>query len=70
MYCWTIYDHPSDYPDFFVVRRWRILPGHLISEKNCLLADSLIEAREHIPTGFVRVDRQPEDDSVILETWI
>lgn len=71
---WVIYDHPADYPDHFVVRAWRIetgrdpLPGHTAH-----LADTLEEARELVPIqrlGLVRLERSPDDDATIVETWI
>lgn len=69
---WTVYDRPEDFPELIVARLWRTLPepaptntlftvpaGHAH-----IVRDILAEA------GFVKLDRQPGDDPVILETWI
>ena len=68
---WAIYDHPKDYPHNFVVRRWKLGDdGEPIPDQECHLADSLEEARKHIPIGLHRIPQQPGDDTVIIETWI
>lgn len=68
---WTIYDHPKDYPDNFVVRRWRLGDGgEPVPDQECHLADSLEEARKYIPLGLVRMEPSPGEDPVIVETWI
>jgi hypothetical protein len=72
MTCYTIYDHPSDYPDHFVVRAWAILPG--LSEpqptQEHYLAESLDEARSKIPPDRVCFQREDGDDPNIVETWL
>jgi hypothetical protein len=66
---WTIYDHPLDYPNQFVARRWDFLTGKPSTE--IIVADSLAELRTYFASiGLVTMLRQPEDDSVIIETWI
>jgi hypothetical protein len=71
---WVIYDHPKDYPDNFVVRHWtihlRIGNARLVPDQDCLLANSLEEARGLIPFGFVRTPPFLGDDPVIVEVWI
>jgi len=66
---YAIYRRPSDYPDNYVVRPWRVLPSHLEPLKE-QLADDLAGARKLIPRGLARLRRQPGDDPCILETWI
>lgn len=70
---WTIYDHPADFPDHFVVR------PHLINRRDgpvaaCCgcLCDSLEQAREVASDDGWRhqIPRSPEDDPVIVETWL
>lgn len=61
-----IYDHPTDYPDHFVVRLWDgEEPTHTI-----VLADTLAEARAAIPQGLACIKRTKGDDPKIVETWI
>lgn len=69
---WTIYESPADYPGKFVVRRWEIIDGSRepIAAKSCFVENSLIAARERIPKDRCNLGRQPNDDPVIVETWI
>lgn len=63
---WTIYKHPFDHPDKYVVRGWT----NSTPDKEAQVADTLAEARELIPVGLTRFPRKPEDDPVIVETWL
>lgn len=67
---WTIYDHPSDQPDHFVVRKWVIGPGVAEPTGEFFLCDTLEQARREIPYGLACLQRHPNDDPVIVETWI
>jgi len=64
---WTIYDHPSDWPNFYVARKW-------IGEEpmNVVLLDAdLDRLRETLARkGLVKLMRNEGDDPVILETWL
>ena len=72
MKVYTIYDHPTDYPEHFVVRTWLILPGEPEPQatKECSLATSLEEAQSFVPEGLVAIPRSPGDDEPIVETWM
>jgi hypothetical protein len=61
-----IYDHPRDYPGHFVVRRW-VLDS---PTADFAIADTLEAARAEVPAGMHRIPRRPEDDPVIVETWV
>lgn len=65
---WTIYDHPSDYPDHVTVRVWY---GEL-SEPNVALVQSIEEARTYVLSAgaCMCLRRLPDDDPVIVESWI
>ena len=67
----VVYHNPSDYPGKWVVRRHFVgVDGvNLASEPDCV-ADSLAEARDHIPVGLFRMNRHPHDPEVIYETWL
>lgn len=69
---WVIYDHPTDFPDHFVVRQWHVLGGITTpaADLNCWQAFTLEEARRFIPAGLTNIGRLPEDDPAILEAWI
>lgn len=62
----TVYNHPSDYPNKFVVRMWdAAAPTRYIS-----ISDSLEEARKSIPPSMVCLNRMEKDDPCIEEVWI
>ena len=68
---WTIYDHPLDYPQGFIARRWVIqTAGDVIASNDIRTADSLDEVRQMIPAFLHRLPRQDGDDPKIVESWI
>ena len=69
---WTIYDHPNDIPDSFVARKWIIVKGGgSYPTDDVIVTESLIVLREiMINRGLARIDRHPDDDAKIVETWI
>lgn len=63
---WTVYEHPSDWPQgTFVARKW------LLDQRTeqCVTGRSLEEVRGKLPPGLYRMPRSPTDDPVIVETW-
>ena len=66
---YTIYDHPSDYPQYYVVRRWYVFAGFAYPSPCLTLAETLEGAREALPGGLVNLGRDGEHDPVILEVW-
>lgn len=70
---WTIYDHPSDFPDNYVVREFRIQAGSdpILGQAHLFL--TLAEARDALqqlaPSAYC-LARQPEDDPTVVETWL
>lgn len=70
IWCYTIYDHPADYPDQFVVRAWAVSEGVVIAYAPVGFADTLEDARYLIPQGRTRIDRTQQDDPVIVESWL
>lgn len=66
----VIYDHPSDWPDFYVARLWMTRPAPIPSTVTILETD-LDRLRTTMEAlGLVHLSRCPADDAVILETWI
>lgn len=65
---YIIYDHPLDFPDYFVVRRWyglRVEPGwHLTTT----LDEARAYANRHGATALL--SRADTDDPNILESWL
>jgi hypothetical protein len=62
----------SDYPGMFTVRRQRAASDRCvyIDKKPIGHALTLEEARELVPPGLARIDRDPDDDPVIVESWL
>jgi len=69
---WVICKNPSDYPGKFTARLHIIDfdTKQSIPTKEMFVADTLDEARELIPQGLALIPRYPNDDPVIVETWI
>jgi hypothetical protein len=68
---WVIYARPSDYPDHYVIRRQYVnQDGSISYNMNSHLFPDLQSARQFIPTGRIRFNRSPDDDPVIVESWL
>jgi len=67
----VIYDHPLDFPEHFVVRRWFV-----VGVDQCLpdyvprIAGTLEDARGYVPDGLVHMVRRRGEDAFIIETWM
>lgn len=78
---YVVYDHPKDYPDHIVVRRqWVWAWFWLGTERRTPAIGHDVEVHR-MPSlgvahawlrslGLHRLERQDEDDPVIVETWI
>lgn len=64
---WTVYDHPSDYPDCFIARRFC---GETPTDNVICSTDLLAVRAELIVRGLTVVCRDPADDPNILEVWL
>jgi hypothetical protein len=78
-YLWTlqgrlpqfvVYDHPSDWPDFYVARLWLALPEPtplplVLMDRDLDRLQTTMDA-----LGMVKLMPSEGDDPVILETWI
>lgn len=73
LYMWTIYKHPLDYPESFVLRRFAIMPGNpepVGDPEPLCIAPSLQQAREFLPPFLTCLPRQPGDHPTVVETWL
>lgn len=63
---WVIYDHPSDYPNYFVARCWE---GEAPTDR--YLFKTTLEDLRFIfeEMGLYRMPRYIEDDPCIVEVW-
>jgi hypothetical protein len=67
---WTIYDHPKDFPNNFVARKF-IVTGEVLATTSFILSDTLECIRDvMLGKGFVCLTRNDEDDPAIIETWL
>ena len=67
---WTITRSPVDHPGKFVTRRHDVSAAGSTATGDHTVADNLGSARNAVPVGFVNIGRWPDDDPVILESWI
>ena len=72
MEMWTIYARPADFPEVpFLVRGWLVLPnGALVPSGAVAFADTLEQARNVLPKGLMRFERDAEDEAQIVESWM
>lgn len=70
---YTVYDHPRDYPDEFVVRGCSIVRGRAepVLDPELTARGATLEAvrAPFLALGLHRQDRWPGDDPCIVETW-
>jgi hypothetical protein len=67
---WVIYDHPTDFPDKFVARRFYIGPRVILSSDDFVTSDTLNGVRALLPDGLINIGRDEHDDAKIVETWV
>lgn len=70
MKTYTIYDHPSDYPSCYVMRVFETKAGEVIPTDETVVSTNLEAVRAMVPPGCICMPRDPDDDPVILETWL
>jgi hypothetical protein len=68
----VVYRSPADYPGAWIVRRSTVTEtGAMIWDASPFsVRGTLFGAREAIPPGLVRLDRDPSDPPVIWEIWL
>lgn len=66
----TIYEHPADYPRGYIVRRWVANRNGFAEAREAFATETLEDARLLVPEGLFRLEREPNDDPTIVETWI
>jgi len=70
---WQILDHPPEQPDFYVaVRQWITHDGAAFrGNVESFGFRTLDGARVFLQAkGLTRIDRHPDDDPAVVETWI
>lgn len=68
---WTIYDHPKDFPKSFVARPFSISCGGPPRPMQFHVEGTLEQLRQSFEAiGLTCLARSPDDDPVIVETWL
>lgn len=70
---WTVYKHPSDYPDKYVARQFVVSGGEgPTATHSIVIMDDLEALRDFLRSDLhlTRLMRNEEDDPVIVETWL
>lgn len=72
LYIYTVYDHPSDIPEYFVVKRWLITNIGEVQDPDFILQHHDLEALREVlvKQGLVRLQRDLTDDPIIIENYI
>jgi hypothetical protein len=68
---WTVYRYPKDYPDKFVARMHIANKQGSQPTENIIISQDLeIVQRILLDMGLTRLERNEEDDPVIIESWL
>lgn len=70
---YTVYVHPRDYPDEYVVRIHNVCSdGTVVADPNLFLRCAQLPPLRRVLAGLglTRLDRDPDDDPAIAEVWL
>ena len=69
---WTVYDHPSDFPDTYVAREFLVTAAGLQPTASTIQNDDLAVLRTTLLAdfGLCQTARAADDDPKIIETWL
>lgn len=71
LWVWVIYKHPSDFPGLYVARAQSIDKDGVTAHNMGFASPDYEDIKAYmIAKGLIRIPRHPDDDPVILETWI
>lgn len=66
---WVVYDHPTDFPDGFIARRWDgATPTNVVITANT--AGAVRTQLRHVAPDLVCFKRAENDDPKIVEVWL
>lgn len=64
---WTVYERPSDFPNSFVARRFTLAGP----TDDLIIGPTLDALRQRLAAcGLYMIPRSPDDDPVIVESWL
>lgn len=65
-----IYKNPSDFPDKYVARLFRICPGgDVVATRFVMVDDDYHRIAPAIPLGMMKLSKHMLDDPCIIESW-
>jgi hypothetical protein len=68
---WVVYDHPKDFPDGYIARKFLVTAEGAGPTDVVMWSDKLEEVQDFLENlGLVKLARDPSDDPVIVESWI
>jgi len=67
---WTIYEKPLDHPDGFIARRHEGCKGGHHPTMDTVEGDLRTIRSTFERAGLFKIERSPEDDPCIVETWV
>jgi hypothetical protein len=67
---WTVYDHPKDFPDGFVARRFECLGPAPVATNDVVQGDLPAIRDAFSRCGLTRLLRNDGDEPQIVESWI
>lgn len=67
---WVVCHGTADYGDQYVARPHLVRAGSVAALFCHLAANTLDQLRAQLPAGLYRIARHPDDDPVIVETWL
>jgi len=67
---WTIYDHPLDDPLHYVARMWFVSAAGAVPTDRVKRSPNLDVLREMLPSGLMRMMRDPADHPSVVEVWM
>lgn len=73
MSTWTVYDHPADYPNSYVARRFEVIPGQLEPRRtnDLYLARDIEQMNQHFERlGLAFLSRFEADEPQIMGVWM
>jgi hypothetical protein len=67
---WTVYDHPKDFPEGYVARRFDCTAEGPVATHNAYTGSLELLRETLLAAGLIRLDRQADDEPQIVETWL
>ena len=69
---WTVYERPKDYPDSYVARLFEVDADGSRPTESIIICERLEQLQDMLEfeMHLTKLMRHPEDDPVIVETWL